>query len=122
MAAPGFIAVGNTVDEAMSTQPDSPIAEAITQFLAGAARYTAPGVSIPINNPALRVASASDITIYTGPKTSRVASASVTYRGPTTDATFTVRIAFQMSLASSGDWVINAIGPDTNVDLSHGGS
>ena len=120
LSAPGFIAVNNTVNDT-ATQVDvstSPIDTTINQFMKGASRYTMPGVNIPVSNASLKVSSLTDYVVYNGTATNCVASALVTYNGPTRDAQFTQRIAFKLNKpAGSADWVVEAIGPDTNTTL-----
>lgn len=117
---PGFIAQGNAVDNMLTGQTNNVFQQTVTQFLSGAARLTVPGVKIPTSSNALKPVDNANVTVYQGTPTHHVVSAVVTFAGPTLDAKFTMRYAFDMYLSADGDWRVGAVGPDVNQNLTGG--
>jgi len=111
---PTFIAHDNQVDTDVTSQQHNPFAEAITQLVSGASRYTVPGVNISFNANGLTAAGVKNVTVYLGSDTARVVTAQVILSGPTTGAQFVQQVAFSMVTGSNGNWLVQSFGPDTN--------
>jgi hypothetical protein len=110
---PRFIAYNNQIASSTAAANEA-ITSSIQHFLAGETRYTLPNQTIAVSNGNLTPAGASDFTVYQAVGDSTIVTAKVTYKGPTKDAVFIQREAFDMRLIGP-EWRVSSLGLDANL-------
>lgn len=115
MTPPTFITTGGH-HASTSATPDStnPLIQSVVQFLAGEARYTVPGVTLPMSNGSLKATASRNFVVYSGTDTSTIVTFEVQWTGPTANSTYWQQISAELAQNSDHEWRIKALGLDAS--------